>query len=110
MSPWAGSRYQFTGLGDKLENFPDKDYGSWVAEYYKSVASTGQPRYDHITASIQREATPYETHYERLMLPWTTDSDEILVTMFSKRFAANSEAPKYSGSESAPARNSAKSA
>jgi hypothetical protein len=109
-SNWAGSRYHFTALGDKLENFPDKDYGSWVAEYYKSVASTGQPRYDHVSASIQREATPYVTHYERLMLPWTTGSDEILVTMFSKRLAAISEGPKYSGSESPPDRNSAKSA
>ncbi|HVB18380.1 MAG TPA: hypothetical protein VNF04_17755 [Stellaceae bacterium] len=111
-SNWAGSRYHFTALGDKLVNFPDKDYGSWVAEYYKSVANTGEPRYDHVTASIQRQATPYVTHYERLMLPWTTGTDEILVTMLSRRLAAKSEfeSPKYVGSESPLELNSAKSA
>lgn len=109
-STWMSTHYQFNAIGDRLENFPDRDYGLWVAEYYKCVANTGQPRYDHVTASIRRQSAPYVTRYERLMLPWTTDSDEILVTMFSKRLAADSEQLKDIGSESSPVRNSAKSA
>lgn len=109
-SNWMGPKYRYTGIGDKLENFPDKDYGAWVAEYYKGVASTGDPRYDHVTASIQRSGGTYVTRYERLMLPWTTASDEILVTMLSKRLPADPVLPKYAGSDSPLARKSAKSA
>jgi hypothetical protein len=109
-SNWFGSRHRFNAIGDKVANFPDKDYGAWTSQYYKSVASTGQPRYDHITATIQRQPSPYTTHYERLMLPWTTASDEILVTMFSKRLADESDLSKYVGLDSPEVRNSSKSA
>ena len=109
-SKWLEPRFCLSAIGEKLENFPDKDYGSWVSQYYKSVASTGQPRYDHITASIERQATPYVTHYERLLLPWTTTSSEILVTLFSRRLPTDVELPKYSGSDSPSFMNEAKSA
>ena len=109
-SSWLGARYRFNAIGDKMENFPDKDYGLWASEYYRSVASTGEPRYDHITAAIQRDSNAYETHYERLMLPWTTGSNEVLVTMFSKRLPAGAMPPKCAGSDSSLDRYSAKSA
>ena len=32
----------FGAIGDKLENFPDKDYGIWLSQYYKNVARTGR--------------------------------------------------------------------
>jgi hypothetical protein len=83
---WLADDYQFYGLGEKIENLPDKEYGAWVSAFYKSVASTGQPRYDHITASIhasEAKASPYFTRYERLLLPWKTSSSEILVTLSS---------------------------
>ena len=50
---WVGTRYRVNGIGEKVENLPDKDYGGWVAEFYKSVASTAQPRYDLVTAAIE---------------------------------------------------------
>lgn len=109
-SNWLGSRYRFNAIGDKMENFPDKDYGLWASEYYKSVASTGQPRYDYITAAIRRESASYETHYERLMLPWTTGSNEVLVTMFSKRLGDGIASAKCVASDSPSDRYSAKSA
>jgi hypothetical protein len=109
-SKWMGSHYHFNAIGERLENFPDKDYGAWVSQYYRSVAITGQPRYDHVTASIHRQPKPYVTHYERLMLPWTTGSDEILVTMLSRRLASESEDEKYSSFDSLPESTSAKSA
>ncbi|MGH9810887.1 MAG: hypothetical protein ACRD9W_27175, partial [Terriglobia bacterium] len=46
---WLEADYQFNGIGEAIENQPDKEYGSWVAEFYKSVASTGQPRYDVVS-------------------------------------------------------------
>ena len=85
---WLARDYQFHALGERIENLPDKEYGAWVAEFYKSVANTGQPRYDHVTALIETagsEKGPYLTRYERLLLPWKTPSDEIFVTLSSKK-------------------------
>jgi hypothetical protein len=92
---WLQKDYQFYGVGERVENQPDKDYGGWVSEFYKNVATTGQPRYDWVTAAIQ--VTPgkvvpddrklFMTCYERLLLPWKTSSDEVLVSMLSRRRA-----------------------
>jgi hypothetical protein len=85
---WLAQDYQYLALGDKIENLPDREYGAWVAEFYKSVANTGQPRYDHVTARIDRPgaaASAYLTRYERLLLPWKTPSSEILVSLSSLR-------------------------
>jgi hypothetical protein len=85
---WLASDYHFHAIGERIENQPDKEYGAWVAEFYKSVASAGQPRYDVVRAAIQtRPASPdlFLTRYERLLLPWRTPSDEVFVTLSSKR-------------------------
>lgn len=85
---WIGEEYQLLGLGEKVENMPDKEYGGWASQYYQSVAVSGQPRYDMITAvvSYQKESgVPRRSvRYERLMLPWKTPSDEVFVTMCSR--------------------------
>jgi hypothetical protein len=95
---WLATDYQFYGVGEKIENLPDKEYGAWVSEFYKSVATTGQPRYDHVSAMIhagEAEARPYLTRYERLLLPWRTPSSEILVTLSSQTLQgpASQDAP-----------------
>jgi len=81
---WVGTRYRVNGIGEKVENLPDKDYGGWVAEFYRSVATSGQPRYDVITAAMQYEDEAGKprrvVRYERLLLPWKTPSDEIFVS------------------------------
>jgi len=85
---WLASDYQFHAIGERIENQPDKEYGAWVSEFYKSVASAGQPRYDIVRAAIQaRPAKPqlFLTRYERLLLPWRTPSDEVFVTLSSRR-------------------------
>jgi hypothetical protein len=87
---WLETDYQFYGLGESILNQPDKEYGSWMAEFYKSVASNGQPRYDVVSAAIQaRPSKPnlFMTRYERLLLPWRTPSKEVFVTLSSKRLA-----------------------
>jgi hypothetical protein len=85
---WIGSNYHLRGIGEKVQNMPDKDYGEWATEYYKSVAASRQPRYDLITGSIQyqdEDGKPtLRRRYERLMLPWKTPSDEVFVTMCSR--------------------------
>jgi hypothetical protein len=85
---WIGNNYRLRGLGDKVENMPDKDYGEWATGFYKSVASAGVPRYDYVTGTIQYEdevGKPRRPHrYERLLLPWKTPTGEVLVTLCSK--------------------------
>jgi hypothetical protein len=81
---WLDADYHVRAIGQKMRDQPDKDYGAWVSEFYKSVASTGQPRYDYVTAAIERQPGPFVTRYERLLLPWKTPSDEILVTLSSR--------------------------
>jgi hypothetical protein len=84
---WTDGDFQMMAPGEKLVNQPDKEYGAWVAEFYKSVAATGEPRYDTVTATIMLPANKsglLRTRYERLLLPWKTPSDEILVTLSSR--------------------------
>ena len=81
---WLDSNYHLHAIGEKVEDQPDKSYGQWVSQFYKSVASTGQPRYDYVTAAIQRPPGTFTTRYERLLLPWKTPSDEVLVTLSSR--------------------------
>jgi hypothetical protein len=102
---WIGSTYQLHGIGEKVENMPDRDYGAWATEYYKSVATSGQPRYDLVSGSIQFEdetGRPRRMYrYERLMLPWTTPSRELFVTMCSRPVDTASKS-KSDGSNTPP--------
>ena len=85
---WIGGQYRLQGVGERVENMPDKEYGEWVTEFYKSVARAGQPRYDLIDGTIRYEDETGKPErvcrYERLLLPWKTPSDEVFVTMCSK--------------------------
>jgi hypothetical protein len=90
---WLDTHEHLHAIGEKLENLPDKDYGGWVSEFYKSVASTGEPRYDFVTAAIQRRPDTYVTRYERLLLPWKTPSEEVLVTLWSRGLSSSVIAP-----------------
>ena len=101
---WIGNDYQLRGVGESVQNMPDKDYGAWATEYYKSVATSHLPRYDVVTGTIQFEdeaGRPRRSYrYERLMLPWKTPSGEVLVTMCSRPMG--NVAPKSSGASTPP--------
>ncbi len=90
---WIGNQFKFHGIGERVADMPDKDYGGWVTEFYKSVAQSGQPRYDFITGSVRYEdekGKPLKpVRYERLMLPWRTGSGEVFVTGCTRRFGTN---------------------
>lgn len=108
---WIGSNYHLRGIGEKVQNMPDKDYGQWATEYYKSVAAARQPRYDLISGMMQYQdeagkPTKFR-RYERLMLPWKTPSAEVFVTMCSKPMDEagginSAEAAKSPGSMTEP--------
>jgi hypothetical protein len=106
---WMQRNFQLGAIGEKLESIPDKEYGHWVSQFYKSVARSGQPRYDHIVASIKTGAEPYVTRYERLLLPWKTASSEVLVTAFSRRLSGQPAESAPSRASSSLLSNAAKS-
>ncbi len=85
---WLGGKSHLNAIGEKVENQPDKEYGEWVTNFYKSVALSGQPRYDLVSAHLQYEDETgkprRQVRYERLLLPWRTPSDEVFVTLCSK--------------------------
>src|SRR5215469_10191179 len=101
---WLDDNYHLHAIGERVADQPDKNYGQWVAQFYKSVASTGQPRYDYVTAAIARPPGTYTTRYERLLLPWKTPSDEVLVTLSSRglRDSASDSASVVDGANSLP--------
>jgi hypothetical protein len=86
---WASRQYQFAGIGDKVVNLPDKEYGHWAAEYHRSVAISGRPRYDLVKAATviaQEQGQPQRTLvYERLLLPWRMPAGEVLITSCAKK-------------------------
>lgn len=89
---WADPRFKVTGLGEKVENMPDREYGQWITEFHRSVATSGEPRYDIVTADMQiaGEAAPASrraVRYERLLLPWRTPSGEVFITSCAKKFS-----------------------
>ncbi len=110
---WLERDYQFHGIGEKVQNQPDKEYGEWVSEFYRNVAASGQPRYDDVTAGIRSSAEPNKVQvarYERLLLPWRTPSEEVFVSMLSRKLAdKDALEPAAPGSEKSLRRISLKS-
>lgn len=102
---WIGSNYHLRGIGEKVQNIEDKDYGLWATEYFKSVAATRQPRYDLVSGTMQYQdeaGKPIKfRRYERLLLPWKTPSAEVFVTSCS-RPVDTEESTKSEGSIVAP--------
>lgn len=77
-------QFHVDGIGEKVENMPDREYGHWITEFHRSVVSSGQPRFDQITATIDGDGDDgmhrRSLAYHRLLLPWRTPSGELLIT------------------------------
>jgi hypothetical protein len=82
-----GEEFPFRAVGEKLANLPDREYGAWASEFYKAVATTGEPRYDLVEAEMPKASRGPHVRYERLLLPWNTPSGETLVTLSSRTLA-----------------------
>jgi len=106
---WLAPEHQIRAIGEQVKNMPDREYGGWVSEFYKNVARTGQPRYDYVSAAIERSAHTFTTRYERLLLPWRTPSDEVLVTLWSRGLSADADDSEARLPASSAARKSARS-
>jgi hypothetical protein len=86
--PWLDPEYRKWAIGEKLETLPDRQYGAWVAGFYKSVASRREPRFDRVTALMhtsEDQCSTYATQYERLLLPWRTATGETVVSLLARR-------------------------
>jgi hypothetical protein len=94
---WLGGDNHHMFVGQKIVDQPDREYGEWVAEFYKSVATSGQPRYDLVTAWLRyedQEGSPQRLiQYQRLLLPWKTPSGEVLVTLCSEKLDKDTARP-----------------
>ena len=82
---WAHRQFKIDGIGEKVENMPDREYGHWITEFHRSVASSGQPRLDRCTATIEFHdqadtSRSKAVAYDRLLLPWRTPSGKVLIT------------------------------
>lgn len=108
---WVGQDYHVAGIGQKMSDLPDKEYGAWISEYFRSVALSGEPRYDLVTAPLRYEnenGKPRRTvNYDRLLLPWKTPSDEIFVTSCTAIVGRGREADSADNSFVKKAANSA---
>lgn len=85
---WLGKNSEFNSIGRKVQDQPDRDYGEWVAGFYKSIAATREPRFDLVTAVMRYENEPGVPRrvatYERVLLPWKTASNEVFITLCSR--------------------------
>jgi len=77
-------QFHVDAIGEKVENMPDREYGHWITEFQRSVAVSGRPRFDRITATIDGDGDDGKRRrllsYDRLLLPWRTPTGELLVT------------------------------
>jgi hypothetical protein len=79
---WLGDRdFPYRAIGEKVASQPDREYGQWVAEDYRQTALRKLPQLDRVNAALRGRKG--RTTYDRLLLPWTTMSSEILVTVSS---------------------------
>ena len=72
-------------IGDTIDSQPDKEYAAWVSQFHRAVARSGEPCFDTVSATLCFSPEPaYDVRYERLLLPWKSESDESLVTLVSR--------------------------
>lgn len=73
-------------VGRELNEQPDRDYGAWVAEAYAETSWARRPRLESVRAFIRTSAgTSLRTRYDRVLLPWRGDGDDLYVMCLSIR-------------------------
>jgi hypothetical protein len=86
---WADS-----AVGRDVEDQPDPAYGAWIADACRAVDEHQVPRYELVTAHVDRPGTAArQWRYERLMLPWRGPDDRRFVVSVSLRDRPTAEAP-----------------
>gem|GEM_PF-827457 len=78
------ARQKANVIGAPIDHQPDADYGRWLARQYGKVVESGKPSLDYVTASIRSDGDQSRrSRYERLLLPWRTADNKLLVTCAS---------------------------
>jgi hypothetical protein len=77
-----GPEWSEAVIGRELEDQPDRSYGERSAQTYHEVYRTNAPRFELIDALIRpSDGRPVQRcRYERLVLPWLTESGEMFVS------------------------------
>ena len=79
-------------IGAPIDHQPDPDYGKWLRAQYSKVIETGKPSLDYVTARIKSDDGPgRRSRYERLLLPWRTNDNKLLVTCASILMSTEAE-------------------
>lgn len=79
--------YEF--IGRPITCQPDKKYASWIAEQYNALIASNEPRLDLVEALIaQPSGTVRRSRYERLLLPWSSPTGQVIVTCASVLISA----------------------
>lgn len=74
-------RQKMQQIGSTIEDQADAEYGRWLADQYHAVVESGRPALDYVTAQIHPESGPgRRSRYERLLLPWRTNDNKVVVT------------------------------
>jgi hypothetical protein len=84
MGTLHSEEFRFNAIGNSILQQPDKDYAEWVAAAYSDVAFSKVPRFDKIDAYLPGSLRGPWVRYERLLLPWTMPTGEVLVSMNSR--------------------------
>jgi hypothetical protein len=84
MGTLHSEEFRFSAIGNSILQQPDKEYAEWVAAAYSDVAFSGVPRLDKIDAYLPGSLRGPWVRYERLLLPWTMPTGEVLVSMNSR--------------------------
>lgn len=79
------SDWGLKAIGEPIANQPDRDYGRWTAKIYENAIDGDQPVLEDVDARIWGGPGLGTRHsrYRRLLLPWTTSSNEKVVTCIS---------------------------
>jgi hypothetical protein len=96
---WVPPGYPGRAIGQKIEQLPDRQFGAWLSRFYRSVAQSGEPRFDQVSARVQMHQSHapsrlYANRYERLALPWRGACGETLVSALIRRFDAAPASPR----------------
>jgi hypothetical protein len=67
--------------GKRVSDQPDPEFGRWIDSTYRAVLNQKEPRFEHVDAVVQAPGTePYRFRYNRLLLPWRSETGARLIT------------------------------
>lgn len=76
----------FQAVGRDLDDVPDREYGSWVAQSYAETLMSRRLRLDSVRARLlTSKAATIRVRYDRLLMPWRRSSGDLFMLGVSMR-------------------------